>query len=82
MAFEIRARDSRPRMSESTPPGAQALIRACWGRDPAARPAAFEEVLGRLDALLAADSEAAAVPDAVAAVPDAAAAVPAQEPQA
>ena len=41
----------RPVMSKAVPEGVQALIRACWERNPANRPATFEEVVLQLDAL-------------------------------
>ena len=53
VAFEIKAHDARPIMSDTLPVGLQALIRACWARKPDNRPAAFEVVLLLLDTLAA-----------------------------
>jgi hypothetical protein len=38
-------------MSAQVLPGIQALIRACWDKDPARRPASFDEVVDRLELL-------------------------------
>ena len=38
-------------MSARVLPGIQALIRACWEREPARRPASFDEVVERLELL-------------------------------